>query len=106
VERIEKLKMFIANDPTDFFSRHALAMEFIKVGQLNSAIQEMEMIVQLDEKQVGTYYHLGKTYEKLSLFEKAILVYEKGIQIASELHKQHELRELKGALNLLNDELL
>jgi hypothetical protein len=39
------------------------------------------------------------------LFEKAIDVYEKGIQMAKELSKQHELRELMGALNLLNDEL-
>ena len=106
MERIEKLKSFIASDPHDFFSRHALAMELIKVEDFEGAIFQMEEIVKLDEKQVGTYYHLGKTYEKLSFFEKAIAVYEKGIQIATQLNKQHELRELKGALNLLNDELL
>lgn len=106
MERIEKLKSFIANDPTDFFSRHALAMELIKAGELSAAIQEMEIILALDEMQVGTYYHLGKTYEKISLFEKAIAVYEKGIQLTAQLQKHHENRELKGALNVLKDELM
>lgn len=106
MERIEKLKVFIANDPSDFFSRHALAMELIKLEDFSSAIQEMEEIIKLDAEQVGVYYHLGKTHEKLTQFEKALHVYEKGIQVATALQKHHELRELQGALNLLKDELL
>ena len=106
MERIEKLKSFIASDPHDFFSRHALAMELIKLEDFTGAIDQMETVLQVDKQQVGTYYHLGKTYEKISSFEKAIAIYEKGIQIAIQLNKQHELRELKGALNLLKDELL
>lgn len=105
MERIEKLKSFIAADPSDLFSRHALAMESVKMGDLTAAIEQMEAILRIDDQHLGTYYHLGKTYEKVSLFEKAIEVYEKGIQIARLLSKQHELRELMGALNLLNDEL-
>jgi tetratricopeptide (TPR) repeat protein len=105
MERIEKLKSFISADPSDLFSRHALAMEWVKMGDFSSAIQQMEEILRLDERHLGTYYHLGKTYEKVSFFDKAIDVYEKGIQIAKQLSKQHELRELMGALNLLNDEL-
>lgn len=105
MERIEKLKSFIAADPSDLFSRHALAMELVKLGDFPAAIEQMEAILQIDDQHLGTYYHLGKTYEKVSLFEKAIVVYEKGIQLAKQLSKQHELRELMGALNLLNDEL-
>lgn len=106
MERIEKLKLFIASDPHDFFSRHALAMELIKLENFTAAIDQMKEILQLDLNQVGTYYHLGKTYEKIADFDQAIAIYEKGIQIANQLNKQHELRELKSALNLLNDELL
>lgn len=106
MERIDKLKSFIANDPTDLFSRHALAMELVKIGDFPSAIQEMEDALKVDENHIGTYYHLGKTYEKVNEFEKALQTYEKGIHLAQVLNKQHELRELKGALNLLNDEML
>ncbi len=106
MERIEKLKTFIAADPADLFSRHALAMELIKIGDFESAIVQLEKILSIDELKVGTYYHLGKTYEKISLFEKALEVYEKGILIAKDLQKQHELRELMGALNFLKDEML
>jgi tetratricopeptide (TPR) repeat protein len=106
VERIEKLKTFIAADSADLFSRHALAMEMVKIGDFESAIVQLEKILSIDELQVGAYYHLGKTYEKISLFEKALEVYEKGIVTARDLQKQHELRELMGALNLLKDEML
>ena len=105
MERIEKLKSFIAADSSDLFSRHALAMEWVKMGDFRSAIQQMEEIINIDDQHLGTYYHLGKTYEKVSLFDKAIEIYEKGIQMAGQLSKQHELRELMGALNLLKDEL-
>ncbi len=105
MERIEKLKSFISADPSDLFSRHALAMEWVKLGDLAAAIEEMEAILNIDEQHLGTYYHLGKTYEKISSFDKALEVYEKGILMAKKLSKQHELRELMGALNLLKDEL-
>lgn len=106
MERMEKLKSFIAKDPKDLFSRHALAMEMVKLGDFYSAIQEMEATLMIDQNHLGTYYHLGKTYEKINALDKALHTYEKGIQLAQALNKQHELRELKGALNFLNDELL
>ncbi len=105
MDRIEKLRSFIAADPKDLFSRHALAMELVKLGSLEMAILEMEAILILDENYLGSYYHLGKLFEKLSSFDKALHVYEKGISVARNLQKQHELRELQGALNQLKDEL-
>lgn len=81
-------------------------MELVKIGDFESAIVQMEKILSIDEQHLGTYYHLGKTYEKISLFEKALEVYEKGILIAKNLQKHHELRELMGALIFLKDELL
>lgn len=105
MERIEKLRSFIAADSNDLFSRHALAMELAKLGKLEMAVIELEAILILDENYIGSYYHLGKLFEKLSSFDKALHIYEKGISVAKHLHKQHELRELQGALNQLKDEL-
>ena len=105
MERIEKLRSFIAADSNDLFSRHALAMELVKLGKLEMAVIELEAILILDENYIGSYYHLGKLFEKLSSFDKALHIYEKGISVARYLHKQHELRELQGALNQLKDEL-
>ena len=105
MDRIEKLNSFIAADPKDLFSRHALAMELVKQGNLNQAALEMEAILHVDENYIGTYYHFGKLMEKLSNVDKALEVYEKGIAVARQLQKPHELRELQGALNQLKDEL-
>ncbi|MCX6337979.1 MAG: hypothetical protein NT153_11985 [Bacteroidetes bacterium] len=33
MERIEKIKEFLKDNPTDNFLRHALALEYIKTGE-------------------------------------------------------------------------
>lgn len=87
------------------FSRHALAMEFIKLEQYPEAIAVMQELLNTDERHSGTYYHLGKLHEKLGDAEQAIAVYEKGISIAREINAINDLRELIGALSQLKDEL-
>ena len=32
MERIDKLKTFLANSPNDSFLKHALALEYVKLG--------------------------------------------------------------------------
>ena len=46
---------------------------------------------------VGSYYHLGKLFERNDNQEKAIEWYEKGMEIAKEKGEQHAFGELKGA---------
>jgi len=87
------------------FSRHALAMELIKLEQYSEAIKAMEDLLEMDETHSGTYYHLGKLHEKMGNPQQAIAVYEKGIAIARGKQANNDLRELNGALEQLKDEL-
>ncbi len=105
MERISRLKTFIDKYPADLFSRHALAMELIKLEQHAEAIVVMNDLLNVDEKHVGTYYHLGKLLEKMDDPEQAVAVYEKGIAIARKINAGNDLRELTGALAHLKDEL-
>ena len=105
MDRIAKLKAFINQYPADMFSRHALAMEFIKLQRYPEALEAMIALLAADENHSGTYYHLGKLYEQLGDHENALKVYEKGINIADKVKAGNDLRELKGALSQLKDEL-
>ncbi len=105
MDRIEKLRMFIGRNPDDLFSRHALALELLKGGYDMEALKEMEALLETDETYLGTYYHLAKLYEKLKHYDKARNAYQTGIRLAEKMNDSQNLRELKGALFLLEDEL-
>lgn len=105
MDRISRLKTFIEKYPNDMFSRHALAMELIKLEQYPAALEAMLALLTVDENHSGTYYHLGKLYEQLGDHENALKIYDKGIIIAVRVKAENDLRELKGALSQLKDEL-
>jgi tetratricopeptide (TPR) repeat protein len=105
MDRIAFLKDFIGKNPMDFFSRHALAMEMIKLGNEVEAKSILDQILLIDPNYVGSYYHLGKVEERLGMMNDALATYEKGIRVATNLGDQHASRELKAALNQLRDEL-
>lgn len=105
MNRIAFLKVYIKREPADLFSRHALAMELVKQGDDVEARLLMEEILALDEYYLGTYYHLGKLHERQADLNAAKSVYLKGIEIAERLNERNPLRELKAALQQLNDEL-
>lgn len=105
MNRVDRLKEIIAVYPNDCFSRHALAMEYLKTDDILDAIQEMESILVIDENHVGTYYHLAKAYEKIEKFTNALEVLEKGIKVASLNSSHNDYRELNGALDQLKNDL-
>ena len=105
MNRIAFLKAYIEKVPTDMFSRHALAMEYVKMGNDDEAKQIMENILARDELYVGTYYHLGKLFERNAKLLKAKEIYGKGIDVAKRINEMNALRELKAALQQVNDQL-
>lgn len=97
MERIEKLKAFLQSSPADSFLQHALALEYIKLGNDTEARKLFEEIVEREPTYVGTYYHLAKLLERTDETDKAIEVYEKGMEEAKKLGDNHAFGELRGA---------
>ena len=96
--RIEKLIAFIDRNPSDHFSRHALAMEYIKSGNDAAARRELETLLDRDPSYVGSYYHLGKLIERVGAPEQAVAIYQKGILEAEKAGDRHAAGELRAAL--------
>ena len=105
MSRIEALKGFLEEDPNDSFSRYALAMEHIKLGDHDRGISEFKIIVERDPSYVATYYQLGKTYEREGRAGEALQTYNSGIEVAIKAGDGHTRDELREALTMLEGTL-
>lgn len=99
MERIEKLKAFLEKQPDDSFLQHALALEYIKLGNDPQARAVFENLLAKEPGYVGSYYHLGKLLERADLYDEAIPVYEKGVEAAKAAKDNHARNELQMALD-------
>jgi Tfp pilus assembly protein PilF len=97
VERIEKLKEFLQQNPEDSFVQHALALEYIKAGDDKTAQKLFEDVLQREPGYVGSYYHLAKLFERNGDIVSAIKWYEKGMEQARKAGETHAYGELKSA---------
>lgn len=97
MERIVRLKEFLASNPADSFVRHALALEYIKAGDDDTALMLFEELLTLDPAYVGSYYHIAKLHERNGRTDEAIAWYEKGMEKARSAGDQHAYNELRGA---------
>lgn len=101
-DRIEKIKAFLKDAPTDSFLNHALALEYVKEGDEEGAKRHFELNLLHHPEYVATYYHLGKLLERVGEPERAADLYQKGMGYAKAAKDQHSYNELQSA----HDELL
>lgn len=97
MDRIKILTDFLRENPADSFSRHALALEYIKAGNDADARKLFEELLTSDPAYVGSYYHLAKLLERHGETEAAISWYEKGMDQAKLTGNEHAFRELRMA---------
>lgn len=93
--RIEQLTAFLAESPADNFLIHALALEYVKTGDIEQAKIYFEKNLALDKQYIATYYHLGKLYENNGMEKEAIDIYHTGMQVAQAIGDQHAFSELR-----------
>ncbi|MDX2047793.1 MAG: tetratricopeptide repeat protein [Chitinophagaceae bacterium] len=95
--RIEKLKEYLSASPADSFLQHALALEYIKLGNDTIARNLFEEILAREPGYIGSYYHLGRLMERNGNTEAAVKVYERGMEEARKAGDGHAYGELKAA---------
>lgn len=104
-DRIHQLRQFLSEDSGDAFSRYALALELLKMNELEEAQSQFETLIREQPEYTATYYQLGKLLENEKERQKALDTYSAGIEIARKKGERHALSELQAAhQNLLYSE--
>jgi len=97
MDRISRITEFLQSNPKDNFLRHALALEYIKIGDITGARILFEAILTESPDYVGSYYHLAKLLTEMGEQALAIEWYEKGMAAAKLAKDQHAYNELQAA---------
>ena len=103
MDRIAKLKEYLAVDPHDSFAKHALAMEYIALGDDLTARRLLEEVLAYDPAAVGSYYQLGKLLEQAGDTAGALHWYDKGMEAAQKAGEKRAYNELRAAHDALAD---
>jgi tetratricopeptide (TPR) repeat protein len=99
--RLELLKRYLQEDPSDSFLRYALALEFIALNEHQPAYEQLTKLLFDDPDYLAAYYMAGKSAEAIEKNEEAKNWYLKGIEVARNQKDQHTLNELSAALEQL-----
>ena len=94
---------FMKTSDKDSFLQHALALEYIKIGNDEEARRLFNEILLREPTYIGSYYHLGKLLERVGDTAKAIRIYERGMQEAKKANDNHSYNELQAAYDDLAD---
>jgi Tfp pilus assembly protein PilF len=98
--RIDILKQLLEQSPASTFARYGLAMEYLKAGQLETAVTEFEAVAAADPSYSAAYYHGGQAMEKLGRLDDARELYRRGI---AQTRDPHASAELQAALDILGE---
>lgn len=102
--RLQRLQQFLAEQPDDPFLLFALAKEYEKMNDDETALSYYTKLTSEHADYVGTYYHLGKLYERGERYEQATKTYERGMEVARQAGDMHARGELATAKMLLEEE--
>jgi tetratricopeptide (TPR) repeat protein len=105
MSRLVQLEALLVTDPNEPFLLFAIAKEYEGLNDLVCAREFYERLQKTTPQYVGTYYHLGKLYERLDLPELALSTYRNGMTVAKTAKDMHAYSELAGAkLNIADDD--
>ena len=97
--RLELLKRYLQEDPSDSFLRYALALEFISLNEQKQAYEQLGKLLNDEPDYLAAYYMAGKLAEVTGKNSQAIAWYVKGIEVARQQKNQQTLNELSAALS-------
>jgi len=99
--RLEILLSMVDRNPADAFSRYGLAMEYVNTGDLVTAIEHFQQLIEHNPNYAAGYFHGGQTLEKLGRIDEAKAIYRRGIEVTEASGDEHTLSELQAALTML-----
>ncbi|MBC7905015.1 MAG: hypothetical protein H7Y27_16425 [Gemmatimonadaceae bacterium] len=103
MDRIARIKEMMVAQPGDSFLKHALALEYVKMGEDAAAKMLFKSVLENEPSYLGSYYQLGKLLERQNLEAEAVETYRKGMTIAASQGDQKTHAELRSALEEITE---
>ena len=101
MQRLKILQDWSEKSPNDPFLHFGIAMEYLSSETLDMALEKMEYIAENFPDYLANYYQLAKLYEARNDEAKAIIIYEKGIELAQLQGDKKTAGELRSAFEEL-----
>ncbi len=99
--RLDILRQMLEQDPASNFARYGLAMELVKDGQLDAALEQFQDLINRHPEYAAAYFHGGQTCEKAGKLDQARAMYLQGISVTTKTGDMHTRSELQAALDIL-----
>ena len=103
VDRLDKLKRLVEEDPSNSFALYGIAMEYRSRGELERAAQTFEDLLTRFPRYRAAFLQQGLTLAALGEIGPAREVYEQGIRICESSGDAHAVAELREALEQLGE---
>jgi hypothetical protein len=103
-DRIRNLEQWIIEDPNEPFNKYALALELSALNPGRSSILFDELLLNHIDY-LPAYYTGGVFFLNQELTDKAMRIFESGIQLAENQNNRKALKELQTALDNLKLDL-
>ena len=97
MDRAEKLKQILEQNPDDAFARYGLALEYSRAGQAEAALAEFNRLLAKQPDYVAGYQMAGQMLASAGRIEEARSYLQQGIaaaQRAANLHAKSEMELL------------
>lgn len=99
--RLDLLKNLVAQNPADSFARYGLAMEWVRAGNLEQAVEEYRGLLAINPNYAAAYYHGGQALATLGRVDEARELYRQGIEATTRTGDLHTRSEIEAALEML-----
>ena len=99
-QRLKTLLKFYEEDPHDPFNLYGLALEYQKTDRNKSDELFSKLLMEFPHY-IPSYYHAAKLKVELKQPEAALLIYQKGIEVASQQNEKKARQELRSAYDEL-----
>lgn len=94
--RIQLLRQYIEDEPGDPFNVYALAMEFLDAEPAQARTLFDQLLTEHPDY-LATYYHAAALYSEINDRDRAVQLYEQGIDLARRQGNDKTLLELQRA---------
>lgn len=98
-DRLNLLLQFLEQNPGDAFARYGLAMEYSRLGQTETALDQYRKLLELHPDYANGYFMAAQTLERAGRTDEAKKMLENGIAAAKRAGNQHALREMSAMLD-------